>query len=319
MALIFLFFCLLILIFGLMIFITRPSQKEKILESRLQTSATRSNETHIEAINILKSESYSDVPWLNSILVRLKPSFRLRKLIADADQTWSVGKLVSGSILGAVAAYWLVNVLNHNKLIAAVLAIAVLVAPYAFLMFKRQRRLRRFAAILPDGMDLVARALRAGHSLTAALDMVGQEISDPVGREFRRIFEEQNLGLPLREALLNLAERVPLPDVRFMVAAMLIQRETGGNLVEVLDKTTSLLRERARLEGQIRVHTAQGRLTGWILCLLPFIAFFAISWVNPEYMDTLIHDSLGQMLLVAGACLMVLGILVIRKIVDIKV
>lgn len=319
MALIVLFFCLLMLVFGLVLVLTRPSQKEKLLESRLQSSATRSDETRIEAINILKSESYSDVPWLNSILLRLKPSFRLRKLIADADQTWSVGTLVSGSLLAAVVSYWLANALSHNKLISPVIAILVFLSPYAFLLFKRYRRLRRFAANLPDAMDLVARALRAGHSLTAALDMVGQEIPDPVGGEFRRIFEEQNLGLPLREALLNLAERVPLADVRFMVAAMLIQRETGGNLVEVLDKTTNLLRERSRLEGQIRVHTAQGKLTGWILCLLPFIAFFAISWVNPDYTDTLIHDPLGQMLLVGGIVLMLLGIFVIRKIIDIKV
>ena len=319
MALIVLFFCLLMLVFALVITLTRPSHKEKLLETRLQSTATRSEEVRTEAINILKSESYSDVPWLNSLLLRLKPSFRLRKLISDADLKWSVGRLVSGSLLASVVSYWLFNLLSHNKLVSPLIAVIVFCAPYAFLMFKRARRLRRFAAVLPDAMDLVARALRAGHSLTAALDMVGQEIDDPVGGEFRRIFEEQNLGLPLREALLNLGERIPLPDVRFMVAAMLIQRETGGNLVEVLDKATNLLRERARLEGQIRVHTAQGRLTGWILCLLPFIAFFAISLVNPDYTDTLLHDPLGQILLVVGACLMLFGILVIRKIIDIKV
>ncbi len=168
-------------------------------------------------------------------------------------------------------------------------------------------------------MDLVSRALRAGHSLTAALDLVGQEIADPVGKEFRRVSEEQNLGLPLRDALLNLAERVPVPDVRFLVAAMLIQRETGGNLVEVLDKTTSLLRDRIRLQGEIRIYTAQGRLTGWILCLLPIFMFFALTAINPDYTAPLINEPAGQHLLIAGCVLMLLGILVIRKIIQIKV
>jgi tight adherence protein B len=168
-------------------------------------------------------------------------------------------------------------------------------------------------------MDLVSRALRAGHSLTAALDLVGQEIGDPVGKEFRRVSEEQNLGLPQRDALLNLGERVPIPDVRFLVAAMLIQRETGGNLVEVLDKTTALLRDRIRLHGEVRIYTAQGRLTGWILCLLPVFMFFILTVINPNYTAPLLNQPTGQHLLIAGAIFMLLGILVIRKIVQIKV
>jgi tight adherence protein B len=168
-------------------------------------------------------------------------------------------------------------------------------------------------------MDLVSRALLAGHSLTAALDLVGQEIADPVGKEFRRVSEEQNLGLPLRDALLNLADRMPNADVQFLVAAMLIQRETGGNLVEVLDKTTTLLRDRMRLQGEIRVYTAQGRLTGWILCLLPIGLYFALTAISPEYTKPLTEDPLGRELLIVGAVLMFLGVLVIRKIIRIKV
>ncbi len=168
-------------------------------------------------------------------------------------------------------------------------------------------------------MDLVSRALQAGHSLTAALDLVGQEIADPVGKEFRRVSEEQNLGLPLRDALLNLADRIAVPDVQFLVAAMLIQRETGGNLVEVLDKTTALLRDRIRLQGEIRIYTAQGRLTGWILCILPVVMFFALNALNPNYTAPLLNEPVGRHLLVVGVVLMLFGVLVIRSIVRVKV
>ena len=228
-------------------------------------------------------------------------------------------RLLLGSLVAFVVAYWISELFGLNRAIAPIIAFVALLFPYSFLYVKRKRQFQKFTALLPDAMDLVSRALRAGHSLTAALDLVGQEIADPVGKEFRRVSEEQNLGLPLRDALLNLAERVPLPDVRFLVAAMLIQRETGGNLVEVLDKTTSLLRDRIRLQGEVRIYTAQGRLTGWILCLLPVFLFFALTAINPNYTAPLLNEPAGQHLLIAGSVLMLLGILAIRKIVQIKV
>lgn len=319
MILIGLFFLLLVVVFALVIVLTRPSRVEQLVKSRLETSAQRDLERHLEPIDILKSDTYSDVPWLNVLLGKLKPSVRLRKLIADADQNWSVGSVIAGSLLAAVVTLWLTRVLGQSIVVVFVLTALTFFAPYLYLIWKRKRRFAKFNAVLPDAMDLISRALRAGHSLPSAMDMVAQEIAEPVAGEFRRIFEEQNLGLPLREALVNLTERMPLPDVRFMVASMLIQRETGGNLVEVLDKAATLVRERARLMGQIRVHTAQGRLTGWILCLLPIFLFFVISWINPQYMETLTSDPLGRTLLITGSCLMMLGVLVIRKIIDIKV
>jgi tight adherence protein B len=149
--------------------------------------------------------------------------------------------------------------------------------------------------------------------------MVSKEIADPVGTEFRRVFEEQNFGLPIREALLNLANRVPVPDLQFLVTAMLVQKETGGNLAEVLDKTGSVIRERSRLLGQLRIYTAQGRMTGWILGLLPFIVFLLMNFVNPSYARTLINDPMGRKAIWLGLGLMIIGVWMIRKIVDIKV
>lgn len=149
--------------------------------------------------------------------------------------------------------------------------------------------------------------------------MVAREIADPVGAEFRRVFEEQNFGLPIREALLNLAKRVPVPDLRFLVTAMLVQKETGGNLAEVLDKTCAVIRERTRLLGQLRIYTAQGRMTGWILGLLPFIVFLLMNLVNPGYAQMLLHDPAGRKAVWIGLGLMAVGVWLIRRIVDIKV
>ena len=319
MAPILLFLFILIVVFGLMMVLTRPTKTEKLVQARLQTAAVRITGQHFEPIDILKREALSDVPWLNRMLLRLEPASKLRKLISDAGLTWSVGRLVAGSTLAAVLVLWLGRFFFPSPIVVPVLAAAVFLGPYLYLMMKKSQRLNKFGSQLPDAMDLISRALRAGHSLTAAMDLVAQEIAAPLGPEFRRVFDEQNLGLPQREALLNLTERVPLPDLRFLVAAILIQRETGGNLVEVLDKTAAVLRERMRLQRQIRVFTAQGRLTGWILSLLPVIMFFLLSAVNPAYMNNLISDPMGVKIMIVGVILMLFGGLVIRKIIQIKV
>lgn len=319
MALLFLFVFVLVVVFAVVAMFTQPTRSEKLAHSRLHTVAGRAYAKSTQHVDILRNDAYSTIPWLNRLFGNLTPAARLRRLIIEAGLNWTVGTLVLGSLGAFIAGYWISGLFGLNPAIASIIGIAAFLCPYSFLYLKRKRELRKFTTLLPDAMDLVSRALRAGHSLAAALDLVGQEIADPVGKEFRRVSEEQNLGLPLRDALLNLAERVPLPDVRFLVAAMLIQRETGGNLVEVLDKTTALLRDRIRLQGEIRIHTAQGRLTGWILCLLPLFMFFLLTAVNPNYTAPLLDEPAGRHLLVAGAVLMFLGILVIRKIVQMKV
>src|SRR5580704_16015773 len=319
MALFLLFVFVLVAVFAVVAMFTQPTRSEKLAHSRLQNVGGRAYSGAAKQVDILRHDSYSNIPWLNRLFGSLTPAARLRRLIIEAGLNWTVGALILGSLVAFVAAYWASELFGLNRALAPLVGIVAFLCPYSVIYIKRKRQLQRFSSILPDAMDLISRALRAGHSLTAALDLVGQEIADPVGKEFRRVSEEQNLGLPLRDALLNLAERVPVPDVRFLVAAMLIQRETGGNLVEVLDKTTALLRDRIRLQGEIRIYTAQGRLTGWILCLLPIFMFFGLTAINPNYTAPLITEPTGQHLLVAGAVLMLLGILTIRKIVQIKV
>ncbi|HWR35687.1 MAG TPA: type II secretion system F family protein [Clostridia bacterium] len=319
MLIVILFLVISVLTFVAVWFVTRPSKSEVALQERLLNVVRNPLDASIDSDDILKRESYSDLPLADLILSRLAITESLQQLIKQANSNWTVGRVIFGSLLLLAAGSWIAGLWLHNFPVGAVVGLVLSSVPYLTLRMKRGARLRRFNSLLPEAIDLMSRALRAGHAVTAAIEMVAKEISDPVGTEFRRAFEEQNFGLPLREALLNLAKRVPIDDVKFLVTAILVQKETGGNLAEVLDKTAAVLRERMRLLGQLRIHTAQGRLTGWILGLLPFIVFGLLNFINPGYARILLEDPLGQKLVWAGLVLMAFGIWVIRKIVDIKV
>jgi tight adherence protein B len=188
-----------------------------------------------------------------------------------------------------------------------------------YLYVLREVRFSRFSDLLPEAVDLMSRGLRAGHSLQAVLEMVGNEIADPVGIEFRALHKEQTLGLPMRDAIAGLVDRVPVDDMRFLATAILLQKESGGNLAQILDKTAAVIRERARLRGQLRIYTAQGRITGWILGFAPFFMFGLLNLVKHDYEMALFRDPLGLKMVYFGLGMMVIGILAIRKIIDIKV
>jgi tight adherence protein B len=186
-------------------------------------------------------------------------------------------------------------------------------------MFRRKRRLKKFAAQLPEALELVARALRAGHSLAAGFRLVSSEMSEPIGGEFNRVFEEQNLGIPFEEALEGLTERVPNLDLKFFATAVILQRQTGGDLAEILDKIGSLIRERFKIWGQVQALTGEGRLSGIVLLALPPMLFVAVYRMNPDYLMLLFTDDLGKKMLIGGILMQLLGALVIRKIVNIRV
>ncbi|HEV2492810.1 MAG TPA: type II secretion system F family protein [Terriglobia bacterium] len=316
-----LFLVLVPVLFGIVILVMRPTKAEKSVQERL-TMIEKSSlgvTTDEEVGDILKKEALSDVPWMDELLQMLPFSERTQTLLAQADSHWTVGKLLVGSVLLALCVFWVATFKAPTLALAAAAGVFGGVIPYIYLVAKRAARLRRFEELLPDAIDLMSRGLKAGHAVNSAIEMVAQEVPDPVGTEFRRVFEEQNFGLPLREALINLAHRVPLQDVNFLVTAMLVQRETGGNLAEILDKTTNVIRERFRLKGQLRIYTAQGRLTGWILTALPVGMFFILDFLNPDYEGIMLTDPFGQKLLYLGLILMVVGWYAIRKVIDIKV
>lgn len=313
------FLVILVLTFLVVMFVTKPTTKEIDLGKRLAGLDHGSATGQVVDPDILKREVYSDLPFVNTILRRMKPAAHIDAMIKQANCNWTVGQMLLATlavfvVVGAVSAAWL-----HNTTFGFVVGIVAATGPYLYLVVKRKARLRRFEVVLPDAIDLMGRALRAGHAVTAAIEMVGREIQDPVGAEFRRVFEEQNFGLPIREALINLSKRVPVPDLQFLVTAMLVQKETGGNLAEVLDKTGVVIRERSRLLGQLRIYTAQGRLTGWILGMLPFIVFALMNFVNRGYARIMFDDPTGRKALWLGLGLMSVGMWMIRKIVDIKV
>jgi tight adherence protein B len=186
-------------------------------------------------------------------------------------------------------------------------------------IFKRRKRLDRFQEVLPEALDLMVNAIRAGHSLIAAMGSVARECVDPVGCEFKTCFEEQNYGLELKTALDNMINRVPLQDLRIVATAIMIQKESGGNLAEVLDKTSHVIRERFRLKRQVATHTAQGRMTGWVLTLLPVVLGVALYAVNPTMMSILWTTAIGVKLLWVSGCMIVVGGLIIRKVVNVDI
>jgi tight adherence protein B len=245
--------------------------------------------------------------------------FNLPRMFEQAEVSMSVGTFLGlclGIGLGASALCGFAGV--HWGL-APVVGFSFCGLPFFWLMFRRKRRLSKFAAQLSDALELIARALRAGHSLAAGFQLVAQEGSDPIASEFGRVFEEQNLGIPFEEALGNITERVPNLDLKFFVTAIILQRQTGGDLAEILDKIGRLIRERYKIMGQVQALTGEGRISGVVLLALPPVLFVTVYRMNPEYIMLLFTDDLGKKMLLFGLVSQILGALVIRKIVNIRI
>ncbi|MGA2234979.1 MAG: type II secretion system F family protein [Terriglobales bacterium] len=317
MSLILLFLLLLILMFGVLVYLLKPTSMEKAVEEQL-ASIEEAQPQESDRTTILKEQSVRSGS-IEELAQKLPWSPAVSRLIRQAGRGWSFGSVSAFSLIAGLVTYWVASLFNASIPVCAGLGIAVGSAPYVFLYILREIRFKRFGDLLPEAVDLMSRGLRAGHSIQAVLEMVGNEISDPVGVEFRALHKEQTLGLPIRDAMMRLIDRVPLDDMRFLATAILLQKESGGNLAQILDKTSAVLRERARLRGQLRIYTAQGRITGWILGAAPFLMFGIISLVNHDYEKSLFSDPFGLKMVYFGLGLMAIGILAIRKIIDIKV
>jgi tight adherence protein B len=270
-------------------------------------------------VDIRKDEILSAIPWVNRLLLRLEIAPRLRTLLYQSGVKWTAGALLLMSLTCFTLLAYLVYLRTNVVLLALLLGLLAAFAPLAFVLHKRSRRFALIEQELPEALDLMVSALRAGHSLVAALRLVAYESPEPLSGEFRICFDEQNYGLELRTAMENLVNRVPLQDLRIVITGILIQKESGGNLAEVLDKTAYVIRERFRLRKQVRVHTAQGRLTGWILSFLPVVLGLALYFVNPQNMSLLWTREIGQRLLMASGAMTITGALIIRKIVNMDV
>lgn len=288
------------------------------IEKRLRAmSASGSSPTEA---SILKQRLLSEAPLLQRWLLNLPRVHQLDKMLQQSGTNWTVARFVGTSAAFAVAAFVIASFVPYlprtfNLLIAAGTA----ALPSMYIAGKRQNRFRKLEEQLPDALDLMSRALKAGHALPSGLQMVGNETQDPLAGEFRIVHDEINYGVAVPTALLNLAQRVPSTDMRYFVIAVLIQREAGGNLTEVLRNISALIRERLRLLGRVRALSAEGRMSGWVLGLLPFAVGGIINLINPKFMSVLWTDQMGLKLIYAALVMMTVGALWMRQIIKIRV
>jgi tight adherence protein B len=311
------FIAILLITFFVILVATSPTHKDKILRHRL--SGIRAGEylpQESADSPLLREHVAYQSGWLETILTKFGLSRRLQTFLTQARVSLSAEGLILLSFVLAAVGFFLVFLVARVLPIELAAAGVLGAAPFTWIVRKRSRRLRAFNAILPDAIDMIARALHAGHSISGAIEMVAQDCALPLAAAFEEVFRQQNFGMPLREALLHMLERDPSQDLRVLVTAIIVQRETGGNLIEILDRTSFIIRERIRIHGEIRVHSAQGRLTGWILGLLPIILLLLISVMNPGYSSILFTDPMGRRLIYIGLGMLALGIISIHRIIN---
>jgi tight adherence protein B len=268
---------------------------------------------------LVRDELLSSVPAIHRLMIRWNWSTKLNDYVLQAGMTTKPAKIILIMAILAIAGAYVASLYISNFFAQIFIGLAVASGPLIFIIWKRKRRLADFEEHFPEALDLLGRAVRAGHAFTTGMEMIAKESAEPIGSEFRMTFEEQNFGLPLRDTLLNLSERVPLIDVRFFVTSLMIQKETGGNLAEILDGLSRVIRDRFRIHRDVETKTAQGKLTAAILIAIPPIMLLALSAVNPQYMRTLTEDPAGPKILAIAGTLQVIGSALLWKIIHIEV
>ncbi|MGP8260412.1 MAG: type II secretion system F family protein [Acidobacteriaceae bacterium] len=315
------FLLALLLSFAILMLGTRSTSSSKSAQVRLTTirHSIQAQKSGIGGAELEAEGERNYVIRLGDFLQRYSFAKKLQVLLVHADSSMSIGGIVLACAGSALGCGLLGYLFLHTIPLVSAAAAAGAVIPYVLLRMKRGRRLKAFNTALPDAIDLMARSLRAGHSMNSSIEMIAEQSPEPLSSEFVQVYKQQRLGLHFRDALLQMGARIPSRDLQFLITAILVQKETGGDLTEILDRAAHVIRDRVRIEGEVRTHTAQGRLTGWILGLLPIIMLALLNIVSPGYSSVLFHDPTGQKLLYAGGVLIVLGGLIIRKIVDVKV
>ena len=312
------FFSIVLLIEGAYFFIRAISNPErKEVKTRLRKISSVTFEG--EPIDIQRKNILSKIPWLNRLLLGFRWTDRGNLLLRKADVNRPLSVFVLLSIFLASLVLFVGSRFSSNYMIIIPVAAFLGLIPLFYLLIKKKRRMNKFEQQLPDALDLISRALKAGHAFSSGLKMVGDEMSDPIGAEFSILFQEINFGLDFMEALKNLSDRVDCPDLKFFIISIVLQRETGGNLVETLGNISYLIRERFKLQGRVRVLAAQGKLSALILVALPFVVALGFYILNPKYIRVLTTEPGGRMAILFALLLMVMGIFIMRRIVDIKV
>ncbi|HLW84202.1 MAG TPA: type II secretion system F family protein [Candidatus Sulfotelmatobacter sp.] len=306
-------------IFVLFSLFDQRSSRARIIKDRLAAVQKTPDQPPAEDAALLRDEQLSRIPALDSLLRRSERVSAIQVMLAQGDTRLRAGNFIgvcalSSAIAGIAALVW-----SGKGVVAWVAMLVGFLLPYSYASYRRTKRFEKFEELFPEAIDTLARAVRAGHAFTTALEMIASEVAEPVCGEFRKLYEEQKFGMPVRDALVNLTERVPLVDVKFFVTAVMLQRETGGNLAEILDNLSYVIRERFKIQRQVRVYTAQGRLTMALLMGMPPVIVTVMLLVEPSFIRPLFADPIGHTLLVAGITLQTIGYFVIRKIIKIQV
>lgn len=314
------FLTCLFLVYALYLITSRSSEaKRQLLSERLAEAIRSSAHSEDSDVQLAREELLSEIPWMNRMLIKFQVGSRLKTMIDQADMHITVVRLVLFSLTAGVMAFLAVSMISESYLMMSLFGFIAASLPFLHIHIKRKKRMKKFLQLLPDALDLMSRGLSAGHAFTEALQMVASEMPEPISMEFRKTYEEQNLGLSLKLALENLVQRMPILDLRMCVTAVLIQRETGGNLSELLEKVAHTIRERFRIMEDLKTLTLSSRWSAWLLCALPIFLALYVSIMNPGYMDVMWRDPRGHKLIAIAAIMQVLGMLMVQKIMKIRI
>jgi tight adherence protein B len=310
----------LFLVLGAYLFATHGTDKKRAkLQKRLSEALLHSAQTEDIEVVLARNELMSEIPWMNRMLINIQATFHLKRMLDQADLHITPSRLMMFSFMAGMLGLLASSVLTVFIPIMLLAGATCASIPFLHVLYKRKKRFEAFLEQLPDALDLVARALSAGHAFAESLHMVSTEMPEPIATEFRKAYEEQNLGLSVKLALENLTQRMPLLDLKMCVTAVLIQRETGGNLAEILEKVSYTIRERFRILGDLKTLTTSSRLSAWLLCGLPIFVAVAVTVLNPDYMSVLWKDPRGHYLIAAAMSLQITGMLIVRKILKIQI
>jgi len=319
MILVIAFFGMVLLIFSMLALTMRPTSDQADMNARIaeiKAASSLPERPENELDRLMSDATAGKLGWLEVRLQRFQFAQTAQLFIMQADSKTTVGRLFTSSLSLAALTFLLTWFFLSSLPVAFVLAAGAGYVPIFLLSMGRKKRIDAFNKVLPDAADTMSRTIRAGHSMITAVGIVADGAEEPLRTEFAEVFRKQNFGVPVRDALLQMLERMPSQDLRVVVTGILIQKETGGNLAEILDRTANVIRERVRIHGEIRTHTAQGRMTGWVLCLLPVVMMVLINIVDPGYSSILFHTAEGREFLYIGGGLLILGAFVIRQIVS---
>ena len=299
--------------------VDQRNARARLIKDRLATVQKTPEREPSEELAFLRDEQLSKIPAFDTLLRRSERVSAIQDALLQAGMKFRAGNFLLLCVFCAVVAGLAAVFYTGNPAIGWAALIIGGFLPYSVVSYRRQKRFEKFEELFPEAIDTLARAVRAGHAFTTAIEMISNEISEPLATEFRKLFEEQKFGMPVRDALMNLTERVPLVDVKFFVTAVMLQRETGGNLAEILDNLSYVIRERFKIQRQVRVHTAQGRLTMALLMAMPPTVVTILLVFSPDFVRPLFYDPIGHALLVLSIALQTVGYFVIRKIIKIQV